>query len=171
MQNLAFRFRNFAICRLYHAHMRKDTRLSELFRTASDEKLGGACCILSILCVCLIFLDLVPCSIALFFPPRLADLYTCATVRFLMPLNQCCMAVNLCCYILYHVVMIVMMQFVSVWEKACSRNWRTSSCSWYVCNLCRYSSAVAGSLNPRMHAVVLQLVVLWARDLQVLCLT
>ena len=32
----------FAIFRLCHAHMRKDTRLSLLFHTASDEKLGGA---------------------------------------------------------------------------------------------------------------------------------
>ena len=32
----------FAICQLRHAHVRKDTRLSLLFRTASNEKLGGA---------------------------------------------------------------------------------------------------------------------------------
>ena len=32
----------FATCRLRHAHVRKDTRLSPLFRTASDGKLGGA---------------------------------------------------------------------------------------------------------------------------------
>ena len=32
----------FAIFRLRHAHVRKDNRLSLLFRTASDEKLGGA---------------------------------------------------------------------------------------------------------------------------------
>jgi len=31
-----------AICRLRHPHVRKDTRLSPLFRLASDEKLGGA---------------------------------------------------------------------------------------------------------------------------------
>ena len=32
----------FTIFQLCHAHMRKDTWLSSLFRTASDEKLGGA---------------------------------------------------------------------------------------------------------------------------------
>ena len=32
----------FATCQLHHAHMRKDTRLSPLFCTASDGKLGGA---------------------------------------------------------------------------------------------------------------------------------
>ena len=32
----------FATCRLHHAHVRKDTRLSPLFRTASDGKLSGA---------------------------------------------------------------------------------------------------------------------------------
>jgi len=32
----------FAICRLRHAHVRKDTRLSLLFRTARNEKLVGA---------------------------------------------------------------------------------------------------------------------------------
>ena len=31
-----------AICRLRHVHVRKDTRVSLLFRTASDKKLGGA---------------------------------------------------------------------------------------------------------------------------------
>jgi len=30
----------FAICQLHHVHMRKDTRLSPLFCTASDEELG-----------------------------------------------------------------------------------------------------------------------------------
>ena len=30
-----------SICQLRHAHMRKDTRLSPLFLTTSDEKLGG----------------------------------------------------------------------------------------------------------------------------------
>jgi len=35
-----FLFRIF--CRLHHSHVRKDTRLSPLFCTASDEKLGGA---------------------------------------------------------------------------------------------------------------------------------
>ena len=32
----------FTTCWLRHAHVRKDTRLSPLFRTASDRKLGGA---------------------------------------------------------------------------------------------------------------------------------
>ena len=32
----------FAIFRLHHAHVRKDTRLSMLFCTTSDGKLGGA---------------------------------------------------------------------------------------------------------------------------------
>ena len=32
----------FATCRLRHAHVRKDTRLSPLYRTESDGKLGGA---------------------------------------------------------------------------------------------------------------------------------
>ena len=32
----------FAICRLRHAHVRKDTRLSPLYRTESDGKRGGA---------------------------------------------------------------------------------------------------------------------------------
>ena len=32
----------FAICWLCHARVRTDTRLSQLFRAASDEKLGGA---------------------------------------------------------------------------------------------------------------------------------
>ena len=32
----------FAIFWLRHTHVRKDTRLSLLYRTASDEKLGGA---------------------------------------------------------------------------------------------------------------------------------
>ena len=31
-----------AVCRLCDAHVRKHTRLSPLFHTASDEKLGGA---------------------------------------------------------------------------------------------------------------------------------
>jgi len=31
-----------AICRLCHPHVRKDTRLSPLFHTASNETLGGA---------------------------------------------------------------------------------------------------------------------------------
>jgi len=40
---LRFFFLNFlAICQSRHPHVRKDTRLSPLFRTASDEKLGGA---------------------------------------------------------------------------------------------------------------------------------
>ena len=33
---------NFAEFRLHDAHMRKDTRLSSLFRTAGDGKLDGA---------------------------------------------------------------------------------------------------------------------------------
>ena len=35
-----------AIFLLHHAHVRKDTRPSLLFRTESDGKLGGAFCIL-----------------------------------------------------------------------------------------------------------------------------
>ena len=31
-----------AICQLHHSHIRKDTRLSLLFHTASNEKRGGA---------------------------------------------------------------------------------------------------------------------------------
>ena len=42
MHSFAFIVNFFSICRLCHAHVRKDTRLSPISRTASDENLGGA---------------------------------------------------------------------------------------------------------------------------------
>ena len=44
MKRNLFVLKNFTIFQLHHAHVRKDithTRLSTLFRTASDGKLGG----------------------------------------------------------------------------------------------------------------------------------